>query len=213
MLGAVRGNEARGEDRDGREQCHHGGNGGVEGKHEGERHHDGKNAGRQLLEGHEQAVGEHVRVRDNAAGKVAVAVAVQVGEGQLLQMVEASAAQVERGIEGEPVGHGGKRPLADGSCREHDGDPRKRPVEPAKVDLSRSHDAVDGLTREHGQRERAHNHGNREQGGERERAAARREELRHPTDGPVGRRVVSRPHEEPHRATSSEVSWDSQISR
>ena len=211
VLGAVRGDEARGEDGDGSEQRHHGGDGGVEGKHEGERHHDGEDTGRKLLEGHEEAVGEHVGVRDDAARQVAVAVRVKIGEGQLLQVVKAAASQVERGPKGEAVGHRRERPLADGSGAENCSYPGKRLVEATKVDLAGTHHAVDRLAGEHGKRERAHDDGYGEQRRQRQGPTARGEEPGHAAHRSV--RGASSCVLLAHRDTSSAVSWDSQISR
>ena len=79
--GAVCGDEARGEHRDGRQQRHHGGYGRVERKHEGERHDDREHPDGQLLEGHEQPAGEHVGVGHDARGEVAVAVGAHAESG------------------------------------------------------------------------------------------------------------------------------------
>ena len=139
---------------------------------------------------------------------------VEVGERELLQVVEAATTQVERRAEGEPVGHGREGPLAGRRGGERPGDPGERGAQGGEVDLARAHHAVDRPAGEHGQRQRAHHDGDGEQGGRRERPAPPGKQTGHAADGAVrGARAAPARVLLAHRDTSSAVSWDSQISR
>ena len=129
-------------DRERRENGHHQGDGGVQAEHEGQGDHDGEDAGGQLLEAHDQAVGELVHVRHYAAGEVSVLVGVNVGKRHLLDVVEGLAAQVAGRVEGEAVGEGGKAPLTGEDGHDGEGDGAQARRQAGEVDLARPHDAV-----------------------------------------------------------------------
>ncbi len=135
---------------------------------------------------------------------------IHVGERHALQAVEGLAAQLEGGVVGEAVRHEGERILGCGGAADDERHELQHMGEREEIDLSRSHDAVDGLARERGEGERAHGDHDDEHEERGEHLVPAREEPEHAADGlvligPGGRRV--------HRLTSSLVSCDSQISR
>ena len=140
-----------------------------------------------------------------------MAVGVEVGERELLQVVEGPAAKLEARVESEPVGHGRERPLARGRDAERDGDAGELAREAREVDLPRSDHAVDGAAGEHRQREGPHDHARGEHPRGAEARPAPGEEADHAPDGSVRAPAGAPPSA--HRPTSSALSCESQISR
>ena len=87
---------------------------GIDRKHEKQGAHDGQNAREQLREAHQQAVGELVHIRDDAADHVARGLPVQIGQGQALDMGKGVMADVPHGAVGQAVIAQAHQPLGQG---------------------------------------------------------------------------------------------------
>ena len=88
------GEEAGHEEAQGRQQHHEKGDGDILGEHEDQGHRHRQNTGEELGEAQQQPVREDVRVRDDPAHDVAGAVAVQIAEGQVLDVPDGTGADV-----------------------------------------------------------------------------------------------------------------------
>ena len=219
MLARVTRDELGHPDRERREHGNHAGDQRVQAEHEHERDNDGQDAGRELLETHDEAVGELVGVVDDATRDLAVLVGVDVGQRHALEVVEGLAAQVECRVVGEAVGHERERVLGGGGHADGERHEAGDVGQGHEVDGTRAHHAVDGPACERGQGEGAHgDHDDEGYEGAKHGAPARKEP-EHTADGLVVLVLLSSRGRRgggvlcAHRWASSLVSWESQISR
>ena len=89
---ALFGDEAGEQDREGRDADDHERHLHIQAEHEGERKDDGKDTRKELLEGHDQAVRELVDVGHHTRDDVAMAVGVDIGERQALELGKGASA-------------------------------------------------------------------------------------------------------------------------
>ena len=89
----------------------HQGHGDADAQHKDQGTEDGDQAGKKLGKAHQQAVGEGVNVRNDAADDVAVRVTVQILQRQLLDLAEGLGAHIADDVVGNLVVDGVHQPL------------------------------------------------------------------------------------------------------
>ena len=199
------GDKPGGEEAQGREHHHHGGDAQVDHGHEDQRTGDGEDAGEELGEAHEQAVGEGVHIGDDAADQVTGGVAVQVGERQALKLLHGCGAQILGDAEGNAVVAGRQHPLRHGGDGRGDGDGETRLGHQGEVHPPHADHGVDGVAAEDGHQQlRRHADGRAQKAGS-DKEAVRTHQTQHPAKkGAIGLA---------HPAAPPFSNWLSKISR
>ena len=153
------GDEGRDEHRQRRQHHDQQGNHPVFDEHDGQRADNQHNAGEQLREAHEEAVGEGVHIGNHAADEVAGGMRVQIAQRQALELVERRVAQVTADVVGNLVVAGGKELLGNGGQRRNDGNPHRKDQHAGQIYLTRADHLVNrlaGQNRDEQLRRRAH---------------------------------------------------------
>ena len=144
------GDKLGGEETDGGQHHDHQGDFHVLGEHDVQSHQDGDDAGKQLGKAQQQAVRDLVHIGNDPLHQVADALAVQIGQGEHLDLADGLGPDIPDGAVGQPVvdevhNQGGQ------AGQGHQGDnPGKIPAYQGEVHPAGTYDAVDGPAKEHG---------------------------------------------------------------
>ena len=129
---------------------HHQRDGHVLGQHEQQGAQNGQHAREQLGEAHEQAVGKGVHIGYHPADDVAGGVAVEVGEGQGLDLAHGLVAEVAADGERDAVVADTEQPLRKGGGHGHHDDLHDDVQDGGKVHAALAQHKVDGIAAEDG---------------------------------------------------------------
>ena len=119
-------------------------------QHEQQGAEDGQQAGEQLGEAHQQAIGEGVHIGDHPADDVAGGVAVEVGEGEGLDLPQGGIAQVAADGEGDAIVADAQQPLRKGCEDGYGHDLHDDLHHTGKVHTALAEHQVDGAAAEDG---------------------------------------------------------------
>ena len=146
----VVGDEPRHHQAEGGDEDHHQRDQHVFPEHEQQGAQNGQQPGEQLGKAHQQAVGKGVHIGHHPADDVSGGVAVQVGQGQGLDLVDGVVAQVPRDREGDLVVADAEHPLGKGGQGRHDQDVEQDARHPCPVHLAGAQHPVDGVAAQQG---------------------------------------------------------------
>ena len=147
---AALGEEAGHHEAQGGDADHHQRDGHVLLQHEQQGAEDGQHAREQLGEAHQQAVGEGIHVGHHPAHDVAGGVAVEVGEGQGLDLPHGGVSQVAADREGDAVVADAQQPLRKGGGHGHSHDLIHDAQHAREVHVPLAQHHIDGVAAEDG---------------------------------------------------------------
>ena len=179
----VVGDEARHHQAERGDEDHHQRDEHVLPEHEQQGAHNGQHAGEQLGEAHQQPVREGVHVGHHPADDVPGGVAVQVGKGQGLDLVDGVVAQVPRDREGDLVVAHAEHPLGQRGQGHHHQDAGDDAGYPALVHLAGAEHQVDGVAAQQGDIQLGRHAAGRHQQAGRHIKAVRPDISQHPAQG------------------------------
>ena len=154
VIGAL-GDETGHHQRKGRDHHHGGGDHPVDGIHEAQCAKNGQNAAEQLGKAHQKAVGELIHIGDHPADHIAGGVGIQIGQGQMLHVLESIPADIPHGGVGQPVIAQAHQPLGQRREADHQSHLQEQRQDALKLHLHGSGNQVDDLTGHNGNVQRS----------------------------------------------------------